>query len=207
MRQCLSIFADDVVVFIKPTPVELEVSKSILSMFGEASGLRINMRKSAALPIRCNDQEINMASQELGCPRGSFPIKYLGLPLTLRKQTPAQLQFLVDQMANCMLKWKAALMPKSGRLTLVQSVLCTMPIHAMMALDLPLKTIAAMNKVCIGFLWCRRATANGGNCAVAWDSVCTLKWAGGLRLPNLRWLNVAMQARWLWLQRVDTSRP
>ena len=110
-------------------------------------------------------------------------------------------------MANCLPKWKAALMPKSGRLTLVKSVLCAMPIHAMMALDLPLKTIAAMNKVCRGFLWCRRATANGGNCAVAWDSVCTPKWAGGLGLPNLRWLNVAMQARWLWLQRVDTSRP
>ena len=98
-------------------------------------------------------------------------------------------------------------MPKSGCLTLVQSVLCTMPIHAMMALDLPMKTIAAMNKVCRGFLWCKRANANGGNCAVAWDSVCAPKWAGGLGIPNLRWLNVSMQARWPWLQLVDSSRP
>ena len=143
----------------------------------------------------------------LGCPRGAFPIKYLGLPLTLRKQSAAQMQFLVDQMANCLPKWKAALMPKSGRRTLVKSVLCAMPIHAMMALDLPKKTIAAMNKVCRGFLWCRRAEANGGNCAVAWDSVCAPKWADGLGIPNLRWLNVAMQARWAWLTRVDTSRP
>lgn len=82
-----------------------------------------------------------------------------------------------------------------------------MPIHAMMALDLPMKTIAAMNKVCRGFLWCRRAEANGGNCAVAWDSVCSPKWVGGLGLPNLRWLNVAMQTRWPWLARVDASQP
>ena len=98
-------------------------------------------------------------------------------------------------------------MPKSGRLTLVLSVLCVMPIQAMMALDLPMKTIAAMNKVCRGFLWCRRAAANGGNRAVAWDLVCTPKWAGGLGLPNLRWLNVAMQARWPWLHRADICRP
>ena len=98
-------------------------------------------------------------------------------------------------------------MPKSGRLTLVKSVLCAMPIHAMMALDIPMKTIAAMNKVCRGFLWCKRANANGGNCAVTWDPVCAPKWAGGLGIPNLKWLNVAMQARWPWLQRVDLSRP
>lgn len=98
-------------------------------------------------------------------------------------------------------------MPKSGRLTLVQSVLCTMPIHAMMALDLPMKTIAAMNKVCRGFLWCKRAEANGGNCAVAWDSVCAPKWAGGLGIHDLRWMNVAMQARWPWLKWTDRRRP
>ena len=148
-----------------------------------------------------------MACEELGCQKGAFPIKYLGLPLTLRKQSTSHLQYLVDQMANCLPKWKATLMTESGWLTLVQYMLCAMPIHAMMALDLPKKTIAAMNKVCRGFLWCRRAEANGGNCAVAWDSVCAPKWAGGLGIPNLRWLNVAMQARWPWLQWVDSSRP
>ena len=98
-------------------------------------------------------------------------------------------------------------MAKSGRLTLVQSVLCAMPIHAMMALALPMKTIAAMNKICRGFLWCRRAEANGGNCAVAWDMVCSPKWAGGLGLPNLLWMNGAMQAHWPWLQITDETRP
>lgn len=98
-------------------------------------------------------------------------------------------------------------MPKSGRPTLVQSVLCAMPIHAMMALDLLMKTIAAMNKICRGFLWCRRKEVNGGNCAVAWETVCTLKWAGSLGLHNLRWMNVAMQTRWPWLKRTDNTRP
>uniref|UniRef100_A0A8R7K072 Reverse transcriptase domain-containing protein n=1 Tax=Triticum urartu TaxID=4572 RepID=A0A8R7K072_TRIUA len=91
MRQRLSIFADDVVVFIKPKPMELHICKNILVMFGEASGLRINMVKSVALPIRCNDQEAAMVCEGLGCPRGNFPIKYLGLPLSLRKQSAAQL--------------------------------------------------------------------------------------------------------------------
>lgn len=98
-------------------------------------------------------------------------------------------------------------MPKSGRMPLIQSVFCVIPIHAMMALDIPMKTIVDMEKICRGFLWSAQAQANGGQCMVAWEKVCPPKWAGGLGVPNLRWLNLAMQARWPWLQRVDDSRP
>lgn len=77
----------------------------------------------------------------------------------------------------------------------------------MLALDIPLKMLAAMTKICRGFLWCGKAQANGGNRSVVWDTVCAPKWVGGLGTPNLGWLNVAMQARWPWLQRSDRSRP
>lgn len=33
------------------------------------------------------------------------------------------------------------------------------------------------------------------------------RWAGGLGVPDLHWLNLALQARWPWLQRTDASRP
>lgn len=36
--------------------------------------------------------------------------------------------------------------------------------------------------------------------------MCAPKCACGLGLPNLQWLNVAIQARWPWLQRTDQSR-
>lgn len=148
-----------------------------------------------------------MVERLLGCPSGSFPCKYLGLPLTLRKQSAAQLSGLVDQLAGALPRWKAAKMLKSGRLLLIQLVLCAIPLHAMLALDLPQRTIAAMNKICRGFLWSAEAQTAGGKCAVAWEKVCSPKWAGGLGIPNLRWLNIAMQARWPWLQKSDGTRP
>ena len=80
-----------------------------------------------------------MLERTFSCPSGSFPCKYLGLPLTLRKQSAVQLLYLVDQLAGALPKWKATKMPKSGRLLLIQSVLCAMPLHAMLALDLPKK--------------------------------------------------------------------
>ena len=60
MKQRLSIYADDVVLFVKPRLVDLQACRAILALFGEASGLHINMTKSAALPIRCTEEEIGI---------------------------------------------------------------------------------------------------------------------------------------------------
>lgn len=119
----------------------------MLWMFGNALGLRVNLAKSAALPICCNFGMMARVEELLGCPTGTYPCKYLGLPLTIQKQSAAQLSGLVDQLAGKLPKWRAATMPKSGRLLLVKSVLCAIPIHAMMALDIPQKTITAMTKI------------------------------------------------------------
>ena len=99
------------------------------------------------------------------------------------------------------------MLPKSSRLLLIQSVLCAIPVHSMLALDLPRKTLVALTKICRSFLWCGKNEASGGSCAVAWDEVCTPKCTGGLGLPNLFWMNKALRARWPWLQKVDKERP
>ena len=155
-------------VFFKPTDLETRTCGAVLDLFGHASGLSVNMSKSAAIPIRCSQDDLSLVSSVLGCSNGSFPCTYLGLPLTLRKQSAAQLQGLVDKLADCLPHWKAEMHPKSGRLTLIISVLCAMLIHSMLVLSIPAKTIKALTKICRGFLWCGKKEATGGHYAVAW---------------------------------------
>jgi hypothetical protein len=50
--QCISIYADDVVLFFRPVGNELEAVKQILHAFGIASGLHINYWKTTANVIR-----------------------------------------------------------------------------------------------------------------------------------------------------------
>lgn len=207
LRQRVSMYADDAMIFLKPKELDLQACAAILNMFGHASGLKINLQKSSALPIRCTQEHMQLVSELLGCVSTSFPCRYLGLPLSIRKQTALQFQDLVDQIAARLPTWKAASLPKSSRLLLVQSVLCAIPVHSMIAMGLPPKTIKAIIKICRNFLWSGKEEAAGGKCAVAWETLCRPKWAGGLGVPNLRWMNVALQAKWLWLQRTDKSRP
>uniref|UniRef100_A0A453L8B3 Reverse transcriptase domain-containing protein n=1 Tax=Aegilops tauschii subsp. strangulata TaxID=200361 RepID=A0A453L8B3_AEGTS len=207
LKQWVSMFADDVVVFFKPNELEARTCDAVLQLFGQASGLVVNRNKSMIMPIRCSSNELDLVTNNLGCPSGAFPCKYLSLPLTLRKQTAAQLQGLVDKVGDALPLWKAALLPKSSRLLLIQSVLCAIPVHSMLVMDLPAKTISAVTKICRGFLWCGNKEAHGGNCSVSWEVVSTPKWAGGLGIANLKWLNKALQARWPWLQKYDKERP
>jgi hypothetical protein len=203
LRQRTSIYADDVVAFLKPRVDDLRTFAAIVDDFGVASGLRTNLSKCSAHPVDVAAQ----VDRELGCPVLPFPLRYLGLPLGLRKPTAAQLQYLVDAVADMLPSWRASMLNRAGRLELVRSTLAAMSIFAMMSLDVQIETLLAIEKILRGFLWKGRKNAHGGHCLVAWDKVCMPKELGGLGIPNLRKMNLALRARWLWLSRVEAFRP
>ncbi|KAM0873929.1 hypothetical protein ACQ4PT_037735 [Festuca glaucescens] len=169
LRHRTSIYADDVVTFLRPTMLDFRVFTAIIDDFGAASGLCTNIDKCSANPIRCTDTEEALVAQELRCPVVSFPLRYLGLPLTLRKPSATQLQYLVDSVANKLPGWKASLLDKGGRLELVRTTLSAISIFVMMSLDIPIKTLIAIEKIIRGFLWKGRKDVKGGHCLVAWD--------------------------------------
>ena len=53
-----SLYADDAAVFLNPLKHEVQVVATILHMFGQASGLHINLSKCAVYPIHCDN--VNM---------------------------------------------------------------------------------------------------------------------------------------------------
>jgi ethanolamine ammonia-lyase large subunit len=55
----LSLYADDVVVFINPVKGEVDALMQIMHKFREATGLRINIQKSEVLPIICSQLNLD----------------------------------------------------------------------------------------------------------------------------------------------------
>ncbi|KAK1681015.1 hypothetical protein QYE76_041863 [Lolium multiflorum] len=76
----------------------------------------------------------------------------------------------------------------------------------MMSLDIPPKVLEALLKISRAFMWNGRREVKGGQCLVAWDKVASPKLLGGLGIPNLKLLNLALRCRWSWLQKVDPSK-
>jgi mannosylglycoprotein endo-beta-mannosidase len=172
LQHRIYIYADDVVLFLRPAVEEINVTMDILNLFGEATGLRTNLQKSNVLPIRCKENELAIVQSLLPCALTDFPCKYLGLPLSLKKLTKEQVQPIIDRIADQLPGWKANLMTKAGRMVQVQFVLTGMLIYMLMAVDLPAWAIKAVDKIKRGFLWKGRRNAQGGHCIIAWLKVC-----------------------------------
>jgi hypothetical protein len=181
---------------------DLRTFVAIVDNFGVASGLHTNLSKCSAHLIRCSVDMAAQVDQELGCPVLPFPLRYLGLSLGLRKLTVAQLQYLVDVVADRLPSWRASMLNHAGQHELVRSTLVAMSIFAMMSLNVQIKTLLVIENILCRFPWKCRKNAHGGHFLVAWDIVCMPKEFEGLGIPNLRKMNLALRVCWLWLSQV-----
>ena len=49
----ISLYADDVALFLRPAAADISLTLQLLNLFGDASGLKTNVQKSNVLPIQC----------------------------------------------------------------------------------------------------------------------------------------------------------
>lgn len=141
------------------------------------------------------------------CAVAEFPCKYLGLPLSIRRLTKTDMQPYIDKTADMLPGWKAAHMATSGCLVLVKAVLTAIPIHLLLALDLPKWFIKAVDKWRRSFLWRGHKELRGGHCPVSWNSVTRPLHLGGLGIIDLEIMSWALRIRWLWQSKTQPDKP
>jgi hypothetical protein len=76
-----------------------------------------------------------------------FPIKYLGLPLSLRRLRRADLQPYIDKAVSRLNPWKGKFLNRAGCTALVKSVLSSMPIFLLAALKADKGILKAFSKI------------------------------------------------------------
>jgi hypothetical protein len=170
--QRISVFADDVVIFLKPDVSDLLAVKEILGIFGEASGLKINYRKTTANLIRGQPKDGDRVKELLNCEIARFPIRYLGLQLALRPLTKAEWQPILDKAMNFVPAWQRGLIARPGRLILIKSVIMAKIIHHLLIAEAPVWLLDEIVKWLQAFFWAGKKEVNGGQCLVSWDDIC-----------------------------------
>ncbi|PON92327.1 LOW QUALITY PROTEIN: hypothetical protein TorRG33x02_118320 [Trema orientale] len=83
------------------------------------------------------------------------------------------------------------------KLTLIQSVLSSIPIYYLSLFKAPCRVIETIEKLMHDFLW-EGEDLLGGEHLVAWDLVCRPKLQGGLGIGNVLARNKALPMKWLW---------
>lgn len=103
---------------------------------------------------------------------GSFPCRYLGIHLAIKQMTRADWQPFLDQVRNIISAWQRGLIQRPGRLILVKSVISARPIHHLLVLDSSAWVLEEIDKCMRSFFSAGKEKANGGQCLVAWDTIC-----------------------------------
>jgi hypothetical protein len=207
MPHRVSLYADDVVLFVCPDAAEFQAIMALLQPFGEATGLHSNFLKSSITPIHCSDEDAGALSAMLGCPVVHFPCRYLGMPLSDRRLHKADLQPAIDKLSGKVKGWIHGSFSIDARLVLVKQVLAAMPVFQMLAIAPPIWLTKAMDKIARGFFWTKEELVPSGKCLVKWSLVCRPTIYGGLGIPNLQATSIALRTRWLWQTWTDPSKP
>jgi hypothetical protein len=148
----ISFYADDAGIFANPDQDELGALSSILTCFGQASGLSTNMNKSKVFPIRCGALDISDTLLTFSTRIAHFPGCYLGLPLHSRRLRKVDYQPLIDKVNARLTGWKGKNLTRAGRIVLAKTVLSATATYHLSVLQMPKWVRARLDRITRGFI-------------------------------------------------------
>jgi hypothetical protein len=130
-------YADDTVLFLDHDLDKAKNLKLLLCAFEQLSGLKINFHKSE---IFCfgDAEDARLDYVDLFCCKsGEFPIKYLGIPIHYRTLRNVDWRMIEERFEKRLSSWKSKHLSIGGRLTLINSVLSSLPMYMMSFFTIP----------------------------------------------------------------------
>ncbi|PKA59073.1 Putative ribonuclease H protein [Apostasia shenzhenica] len=178
------LFADDILMFAPATCKAVRALNSIFDVYNNWSGQKINKAKSSI----CFSKKMKRSRKRMIANKWGFRIqaegKYLGIPLISRRPVKADFQHIIDSVRNRISSWGTRYLSLAGRVTLINSVLTSIPIFSLSHTFVPSNVMAEIEKLIRRFLWSGNLNSNAAH-LVAWEQVTKPKSAGGLGIHRL----------------------
>jgi hypothetical protein len=197
-------FADDTILMGKGTWDNLWTIKTILRSFELVSGLKINFVKSKLYGINIDPSFLSAGSAFLSCRSDTIPFKFLGIPVGANPRRRATWKPIVESMEKRLTTWSSRHLSFGGRITLINSVLTSLPLYFFSFYKAPRCVIQQLVRIQRNFLW-GSGIENKKICWIKWDQICLPRDKGGLGVKNLELFNLALLSKWKWRMLSDVE--
>ncbi|XP_024033517.1 uncharacterized protein LOC112095650 [Citrus clementina] len=192
-------FADDCFLFFKAIPQEAQVLKTILSLYGAASGQRVNYNKSSiSFSANVHHEVAHSICSLLGAQGTVNHGSYLGIPSYIGRSKSAALSYIRDRVWKRLQGWNQKLLSRAGKEILLKIVAQAMPNYTMNIYLLPLELCRELERMMNSFWWGKKGNGSGGITWMKWDRLCKPKTHGGIGFKRLHLFNVAMLGKQGW---------
>ncbi|KAL7195785.1 hypothetical protein ACSBR1_035923 [Camellia fascicularis] len=190
-------FADDTLMFCNPNWDEITNLKRILSCFELISGLKINYQKSVICGIGINREFTSQVAEFFNCKMKILPINYLGMPLGANPKRVSTWEPIIDKVKKRLASWKKRYLSLGGRITLIKSILSSLPLYYMSIFKIPSKVANLIDKYQRSFLWGDSDDKRKLH-LLNWEACSVSKHFGGLGFRKIKEANDALLCKWWW---------
>jgi hypothetical protein len=129
-------YADGMIIFLECDLEKALNMKLVLCIFEQLSGLKLNFPKSEIYFFGHAKDVENDYKQLFGCESGALPFKYLGIPIHFRKLKNGEWKPEEDRFEVKLSSWIGKLLSYGDRLTLINSVLMSLPMFLLSFLEI-----------------------------------------------------------------------
>ena len=190
-------YADDTIMCLKDNMDKARNLKLLLYLYEMMSGLKINFNKSEVLLIHGDMEKCFSYANIFNCQVGSFPLQYLGVPVSPGRFHVKDWDKLIEKNAKKLMNWKGNCMSIAGRTILINSSLSTTFIYHMSMYLLPKTVTDSLDKHKRTFFWEGNSLKRKYH-LVKWSTICQSKEKGGLGIKNIRKMNISLLCKWWW---------
>ncbi|KAL6516895.1 hypothetical protein OROHE_018183 [Orobanche hederae] len=190
-------FADDTVLMGEAKSDNTRIMKRILRNLELISGLKVNFEKSGLFGVNIAEETLSDMAAILGCEVGKLPIPYLGIKVGVNQRKGETWSSVIQKIRSRLKRWDDKNISFGGRITLLNSVLSSIPTFYLSFYKIPAKTLSEIVRLQRNFLWGGREGPNKLSW-VKWGIICKSKEEGGLGVKDLGLFNKALLGKWAW---------
>jgi hypothetical protein len=127
--------------------------KLLLFAFEQVSGLKINFHKSELFCFGTTQDNLDLYTELFGCKAGRFLINYLGIPIHFRRSRNCDWVKVDEHFEKRLSSWKGKDLSIGGCLTLINSVLRSLPMYMMSFFSMPKGVLKKLDYFHSRFFW------------------------------------------------------